>query len=314
MVGWFKKVIFASLVLASCSSPQRGWFEENGKIKALATTAQVGFLVSAIGGDRVDVWILIRGDVDPHSYELVKGDGERLDRADVVYYNGLGLEHGAALSSWLKGSQKAVAVGDAIAKRASEKILYKESTIDPHVWMDISLWREGIDAVVEGLSRADPERSEEYRARGEALSEEMMTAHKELWAKLHSVPSEKRYLVTSHDAFHYFTRGYLAEIGEENWGERFAAPEGLAPEGQLNGRDIQNIVAYLYSKKVEVLFPESNVSRDSVRKVADAGLELGLKIRVCPEPLYGDSMSGLGYLEMMRKNGSTIQRYLSCTR
>ena len=127
---------------------------------------------------------------------------------------------------------------------------------------------------------------------------------------LHKVPAEKRYLVTSHDAFQYFTKSYLAEPGEIDWHDRFAAPEGLAPEGQLNPRDIQKIIDYLRVRKISVLFPESNVSRDSIRKIASAGRELGLEIRVCSEPLYGDSMSGLGYLEMMQRNAETIAKHL----
>ena len=106
----------------------------------------------------------------------------------------------------------------------------------------------------------------------------MEAAHREIRASSKH-PCRKRYLVTSHDAFHYFTRSYLAEPGEANWAKRFAAPEGLAPEGQLNPRDIQKIIDYLRVKKISVLFPESNVSRDSIRKIATAGRELGLEIR-----------------------------------
>jgi manganese/zinc/iron transport system substrate-binding protein len=138
----------------------------------------------------------------------------------------------------------------------------------------------------------------------------MERAHAGVLSRLQEIPSDKRYLVTSHDAFHYFTRSYLADPGQADWAERFAAPEGLAPEGQLNPRDIQAIIDFLRAKKISVLFPESNVSRDSIRKIAVAGRELGLEIRICSEPLYGDAMSGLSYLDMMRHNAETIAKYL----
>jgi manganese/zinc/iron transport system substrate-binding protein len=116
--------------------------------------------------------------------------------------------------------------------------------------------------------------------------------------------------VTSHDAFHYFTKSYLADPEEVNWAERFAAPEGLAPEGQLNPGDIQKIVDFLRARNICVLFPESNVSRDSIRKIATVGRELGLEVCICSEPLYGDSMGQLTYLEMMRHNAQTIANHL----
>jgi manganese/zinc/iron transport system substrate-binding protein len=286
------------------------WMQDDGKIKILSTTAQVGDLVTAVGGDRVSNWVLIQGELDPHSYEIVKGDGEKLSRADLIFYNGLGLEHGAALSAQLRNSPKATGLGERIQKVHPEKILLKDGAVDPHIWMDISLWKEAVPAVVEELSKLDPEGAPEYRKRGEALMLQMEEAHLALVEKMQKIPSEKRYLVTSHDAFHYFTRSYLANPGEKNWTDRFAAPEGLAPDGQLSPVDIQNIIDYLRAHKISVVFPESNVSRDSIRKIASAGREMGLEIEICSEPLYGDSMSHLSYLEMMRQNGDVIARYL----
>ena len=89
---------FLSLIIAigfvSCkrNSFTNDWMsKENGKIKVLATTAMIADLVKQVGGDEVDVIILIQGDVDPHSYEMRKGDAEKFDHADLIFYNGLGL-------------------------------------------------------------------------------------------------------------------------------------------------------------------------------------------------------------------------------
>ncbi len=308
-----KKVIFALLAMAlwaGCSAPKGRWPVSTDKLKVLSTTAQIGDLAAAVGGERVEPYVLIRGDLDPHSYEIVKGDNEKLTTADLIFYNGLGLEHGASLSTLLRSSSKAIPIGEKISLAHPDKILKKGEVVDPHIWMDISLWQKGIDPIVEAFSKADPEGALYYQERGERLSNEMASVHDEVQQLLRSIPSEKRYLVTSHDAFHYFTRSYLAEPNELNWADRFAAPEGLAPEGQLNPRDIQKIIDHLRQKKISVLFPESNVSRDSIRKIASAGRELGLEIRICSEPLYGDAMSHLTYIEMMRHNAETIAKYL----
>lgn len=295
-----------------CATQNRlnSWMKEDGKLKILSTTAQVGDLAAEIGGERVDALVLIQGDLDPHSYEIVKGDAEKFLRAQVIFHNGLGLEHGASLSALLRDSPRAVAVGDRIREKNPGAILKKGQSLDPHLWMDISLWAQAIDPIVEGLSAADPEGASYYRARGEALAAKMREAHVRLKERLHRIPAQKRYLVTSHDAFQYFTRSYLAEPNEELWSERFEAPEGLAPDGQLNPLDIQRIIDYLKAKKIAVIFPESNVSRDAIKKIASSGKELGLDIRICSEPLYGDAMGGLSYLEMMERNAEVIQRNL----
>src|SRR5262245_55258644 len=90
------------------------WLSDNGKIKVLSTIAQIGDRGSAVGGDRIDSLVLVPGEMGPHSYELVKGDAEKFSRADVILYNGLGLEHGASLFAILKSSPKAVPIGDEV--------------------------------------------------------------------------------------------------------------------------------------------------------------------------------------------------------
>ena len=302
----FKKVILGLglFLAASCSNNGErlsAWMKEENKIKILSTTSQIGDLAAEVGGERVHSWILIDGGLDPHSYELVKGDDEKLIRADIVFYNGLGLEHGASLSTHLRGNPHALAVAEKIAQTAPELILKRKGAVDPHLWMDVSLWKRGVGPVVEALSKTDPEGASYYRQRGDELEQKMDRIHDEIIEMMAQIPAEKRYLVTSHDAFQYFARSYLSGS---------AAPEGLAPDGQLSPVDIRRIIDFLVEHQISVIFPESNVSRDSIAKIASAGKEMKIDVRISSEPLYGDEMGGLSYLEMMKKNAETISRNL----
>ena len=309
-------LLLLALFSFGCSKGKRtshlnNWMEDSKELRVLCTTAQIGDLVTAIGGERVKTWILIQGDLDPHSYELVKGDGEKIENADLIFYNGLNLEHGVSLSELLRLSPKAVAVGDAIASSHPEKIMEKDAIVDPHLWMDVSLWSLGVNPILEQLVSSDPEGASYYEKKANELSKEMEKAHLEIRERLSQIPEKKRYLLTSHDAFRYFTKAYFSTDESESWHLRFAAPEGLAPDGQLSPVDIQRMIVFVKECRTEVLFPESNVSRDSIKKIALAGKELGLNVRVCSETLYGDSMSGLTYFEMMKKNADVLARYLS---
>ncbi len=69
-------------------------------------------IVRQVGGEHVDVIALINGEMDPHSYQLVKGDGEKITRADLIFANGLGLEHGPSLRQQLENNPKAVPLGN----------------------------------------------------------------------------------------------------------------------------------------------------------------------------------------------------------
>jgi manganese/zinc/iron transport system substrate-binding protein len=295
------------LLLFGCSRVEIK--NESTKPKVLSTIAQIGDLVSEIGGDRIESHVLVRGELNPHTYELVKGDDDKIQGANRLFYNGLGLEHGASVAAQIEAHPHAFAVGDAIRQKFPQQILWKEGTLDPHIWMDISLWAEAVDPIAEQLIEMDPAGKEEYLERARLLKEKMVQIDQRIVDHLQKIPAHRRYLVTSHDAFHYFARRYLAEAGEAGWETRFAAPEGLAPDGQLTGADLQKIVDHLSAHRIEILFPESNVSRDSIRKIASAGKYHGLNVRICQEVLYGDSMRG-NYLEAMIHNADTIEKNL----
>jgi manganese/zinc/iron transport system substrate-binding protein len=290
------------------------WAEPNGKIKVLSTTAMIDDIVEQIGGDRIDSIALITGGIDPHSYELVKGDDEKLSLAQVIFYNGLGLEHGASLRYQLEHHANTVALGNAILKKDPGQILHAGMEIDPHLWMDISLWSKIIDPIAGALSQLDPEGKESYQRRADLVRQKMLQEHQNVYRGLQSVPQEKRYLVTSHDAFNYFTRAYLAAPNEklpDQWKKRFDAPEGLAPEGQLSTSDIQAIIDHLIAYHIQVVFPESNVSRDSLKKIVHACAQKGFAVKISTDTLYGDAMGPPGsdadtYLKMIRRDADVL--------
>lgn len=289
------KYFFIALVcLFGCSS-ERASFQESEKIKVLSTIAMIDDLVGRVGKDRIQHFPLIVGEVDPHSYELVKGDDEKMAYADLIVANGLGLEHGASLQTQLLQHKHTVHLGDEIQKKASDRILSVNGELDPHVWMDISLWVEGLDAIVLALSQEDPENREFYVANGARAKKEMLEKHHALQEKMREIPSEKRYLVTSHDAFHYFARAYLGDDNEA----RCVAPEGLAPEGQLSSQDIRRVVNHLSDHQIGVVFPESNVSRGALRKIVTCCKH---PVHCSDQSLYGDAMGEGDYLSMIEHN------------
>lgn len=311
-------------LLIGCSGGQdralrvRHWMEPNGKIKVLATTGMVAALVAAVGGDRVDVLTLIEPGLDPHSYQLVKGDIEKFQRADLIVYNGLGLEHGASLFQQLMQSPKALSLGAVIEAHYPDKLLMIKGQRDPHIWMDVALFVKVLPAITEALATLEPASAALFMEHQEQATKQLLELDHQLYVLLQSVPEEKRYLVTSHDAFNYFARAYLAtpqEMTQEQWQPRFQAPEGLAPESQLSSMDIKFLMDHLLHYKICVLFPESNVSQDSIRKIVEASNQVGVQLVIAEHFLYADAMGITGsdgdtYAKMMSHNGRIIHDYL----
>lgn len=290
----------------------------NGKLKILSTIAMIDDVVKQVGGEYIDSITLIKGELNPHTYQLVKGDDEKLAFADLIFYNGLGLEHGPSLRNFLEKSPNSIALGNKIWEEEPSAILYQNGQLDPHIWMDLEIWSKTLPFIVEALSKKDPSHSEYFQKNADLLKKEMGQLHLSIQQELQDIPAKKRYLVTSHDAFNYFTRAYLAEPDEKisnKWQERFAAPEGLAPESQLSATDIQNIINHVCKYQIHILFPESNVSKDSIRKIVNACQEKGMRIKIANEFLYADAMGAPGsdgdsYLKMVQHNGKIIAYFL----
>ena len=257
--------LFTALIICfiSCDNKNQpfneicSWMIPDGKIKILSTTAMINDVVKQIAGEHADTLTLIQGNLDPHSYQLVKGDDEKLKVADLIFYNGLGLEHGASLQHTLEDHPNAVSLGKELFIESPSRMIYVSGQVDPHIWMDMALFSEIIPVIVERLSAFDHVHEADYHRNGEKLKYQLLHIHHELRTSLHKIPAAQRYLVTSHDAFNYFARAYLAEQGEmadELWRDRFQAPEGLAPDSQLSSTDLQLILNHLKKYRSESYF------------------------------------------------------------
>lgn len=304
--------VLAMVAFVGCSKgPKQNlneWMAQEGCLKVLSTTAMIEDVVKQVGGEEICSLCLIVGDLDPHSYELVKGDDEKLQAADVIFYNGVGLEHGASIRYYLTHDSKAVAVGDTLLDRFPDRLVRVDGELDPHIWMDMDLFSEIVDPIVATLSEKDPAKASLFYERGQIVKEKLKAKDRLLRETMSQVPPEKRFLVTSHDAFHYFTKRYLALEEDPNWERRVQAPEGLAPDGQMSVFDIQKVTDFLCENQVQVVFPESNVSRDSLRKIVHVCKKKGLEVHVADVPLYGDTMAGANsYEEMMEHNVNTLK-------
>ena len=309
-----------TLLTTSCSKsnePCHAASQIKPKIQVLCTIGMISDLVKEIGKDKVEVVTLISENLDPHTYELVKGDDEKFSYANLIFYNGLGLEHNPSIFRHLNEHSNSYALGDYIKKKYPESILFTDGQVDPHIWMDISIWSKTTQVIQDALIKLDSENQELYKSNCLHLQSELEKAHQETLLILRSIPDHKRYLVSCHDAFFYFARRYLAQENEYSsdlWRKRFKAPEGLAPDCQLSTQDILDVVTHIKAYQIQTIFPESGVNLDSIHKIQEVTLKMGHPISIAPAPLYGDCMgnqeSNNTYIKMIKHNAKTIAKYI----
>ncbi len=276
---------------ASSDSARRAY-----PLRIVCTTGHVADLLRNIGGDHVAVEALMGSGVDPHLYKATPSGVRRLMAADVVFYSGLHLE--GRLASLLEklGRRKAVyAVTEDLA------LAHAEEHPDPHVWFDVSLWAQCIDAATRRLIALDPEHAEDYRRNAAAYSVRLAELHAWCGTRLAEIPRQQRVLVTAHDAFGHFGRAYDIEV---------RGLQGLSTTDEADLQTVGQLVDLLAERKIKAVFVESSVPAKNVRALVEACAARGHETAIGGE-LFSDALGSEGtdeatYVGVVRFNVKTI--------
>ena len=137
-----------------------------------------------------------------------------MQKADVVVYNGLHLE--GKMGEIFENLSVQESTVLCIEKGLDEsKLLAWEadsSIHDPHIWFDVSLWKDAAKTVAKGLAQADPNGKADYEANLEAYLKELEETDAYIRSRAAELPEAQRVLVTAHDAFQYFGKAYGFEV------------------------------------------------------------------------------------------------------
>lgn len=292
-----------ALLLAACGSTSASGNIADRPIRAVATTGMVADVVRNVGGERVQVEQLMRAGVDPHLYQASEGDVSRLAGADIIFYSGMHLE--AKLTDVLErvneSGKPTVAIAEVLPE--DQRLAPPEFAgfYDPHIWMDAKLWLLTVDAVETAMIELDPTHAETYQRNAADYRSRLEALEVYVQERLTELPKEKRILVTAHDAFNYFARGYEFEV---------FAPQGISTATEAGVEDIRRTIDVLVERNVPAVFIESTISPDIVEAVREGAKDRGHEVAIGGQ-LFTDAMGDAGTAEgtyegMIRHNIDTI--------
>lgn len=276
-------------------------------LQVVATVGMVADVVREVGGDRVQVQALMGAGVDPHLYKPTRGDVASLLAADLVFYSGLMLEGRMSdlLSKLGKGGKLVVAVTDVLPRDRLLSFPAKPGHHDPHVWMDVSLWRQTVDAIAQALGAADPEHTDDFAERARRYGAQLDELHAYVARVIGTLPAERRLLVTAHDAFGYFGRAYGLEV---------RGIQGVSTESEAGLEGIQRLLDTIVERKVPAVFVETSVAEKNVRALVEGAAARDHALQVGAS-LFSDAMGAADtyegtYIGMLDHNATTIARAL----
>jgi len=288
----------------------------SGKLNVVTTLPLFADFVREIGGDRVEVNSLLPIGSDPHTWEPVPSDVQRVAEADIAFANGLDLEPAAisVIEPNLGGSApfvllapKAEEAGATVAKLpegfAEEggeggAPAGEEPGDDPHMWMDPANAALYAGIIRDALTQADPEGKSSYDKNYDDYVSAIEDVKSYVLNKVDAIPETNRKLVTTHDAFGYFSRAYGLSI------VAFVAP---GPGQETSPADIAKLSRAMKDEGVPAVFVEPQIHSEG-EILRQAGEDAGVQVCI----LYSDSLDDKvsTYIELMRFNADELARCL----
>ncbi|WP_420455252.1 metal ABC transporter solute-binding protein, Zn/Mn family [Rubrivirga sp.] len=298
-------VLAVSVFLSACG-PATGTADgpiAERPVRVVATTSLIADLAREVGGDRVEVEGLMGPGVDPHLYRPRESDVARLVGADIVLYNGLELE--GKMGEVLEQVEGRGIIAEPVAETIGEGGLLAppefQGAFDPHVWMDVALWRRVSTAVADALVALDPTHAETYVANAEAYQARLTALDAWVREQTATVPPDQRVIVTAHDAFNYFGRAYGFEV---------RGLQGLSTATEAGTADVRDLAAFVAERRIPAMFVETSVSPRNIQAVLQAVQARGFDVAIGGN-LFSDALGDPGtpegtYEGMIRHNVGTI--------
>ena len=294
----------AVLALLCCGVPAAAQGSID-KVKVVASFSILADLVRNVGGDRVEVAVLVGRNGDSHAFEPTPADSRRLAEARLVVVNGLGLEGWLDRLVRASGSQAPVAVASAGVRprpgKLDETRLYQDRAgVDPHAWQSVESVERYVANIRDALIGIDPAGKAIYAANAGAYLKRLDALDQEIRRALATIPPERRRIITSHDAFGYFADAY---------GIDFLAPAGLANEAEPSARAVARIIRRIEADRIPALFLENVVDPRLIEAIArETGARVG-------GTLYSDALTAPDgpaptYLDLMRHNAQELAKAL----
>lgn len=266
------KIVIASCLLGTVSlmgcTPE-STSRSNQSSDRLGITVSIApqkYFVERIGGDRVNVNVMIRAGIDPHTYEPKPEQLRSLSESQIYFSIGTSLEE--AWIDRLAGVNSQMAIVD--TSQGVEKLPMVEhehghsedkeheeerETLDSHIWLSPQRVKVQARTIYESLVELDPSHEEEYRANLESFLQDIGTLDKEIRQTLAGLKQRK--FMVFHPEWGYFAKDYGLEMIsiEVNGTEPSAA-------------ELADLIAEAKEEDIRVIFVQPEFSTKSAETIA----------------------------------------------
>lgn len=282
VVMWHLPLIFFAMIIAGCGRPA---INTHGKMLVAASIAPLADFARQVGGDRVDVNLLVPPGTNPHTYQIQPDQMAMLSKAQVLILNGIGLEFWASNVIDASNNKKLVIVDTSRGLKLFDHSEGDNGGGNPHVWVDPIDAIHQVEKIRDGFIKADPAHASEYRNNAAKYINKLRELDVDI--RLAVATFKSKSFISFHPTWVYFAHRYgLVE----------AATVEASPGKEPSPNDIKNAVDIAKRLKAKAIFTEPQMSPKAAEVVAE---EVGAIVVFLDA--YGKPPS-YNYIETMRDN------------
>lgn len=244
------KVIFGliavslSVGLIGCTKKTEQKSDE--KLKVTVSINPLKEFAQAIGGDKIDINMMVPEGMEPHDFEPKSKDLIELNKSQIFIYNGLGMEE------WLDKVTDTIEDKDKIQLIDSSKGIEAINTagkIDPHIWLSLKNAKIQSNNIKEAFVKADEKNKDYYEKNYKEFSEKLDNLYSENVSRFKELSNKD--FVTGHEAFGYLCRDF---------GLTQKSVEDVFGEGEITPQKLKELVEFCKTNKVKTIFAEQLAS------------------------------------------------------
>ena len=293
-------VLLMALSAGACGgAPNPSATAPNDTYRVITTTSVFADLAKMALGDAAYIESIVPAGIDVHTFQPSPSDVEKIQSADLIIANGLGLDGwiGSLIEASGKGDVDTLLLGEGLDQESGWVYLSNAETsgaLDPHVWLDPKGAILYVQHIADRVSRDAPDLAQRIAASSADGVNSIAAVDQDLAAEFAAIDPARRKIVTMHDAFGYFARAYDIEIV----GVAVAAP-GQDPSAQ----EIRALIDAIRAAGVTALFSEVQLPSKVLDQIA---AETGTTVL---QDLYSDALGAApadSYLGLMQTNADAI--------
>lgn len=284
--------ILCGLLVSCGKAPEKS---RSGPKRILTTFTIIQDIAQNVAGTAAIVESITKPGAEIHDYEPTPLDLVKAQDADLVLWNGLGLER------WFeKFLHQVKDVPSVVLTEGIEPMGISEGPYtgkpNPHSWMSPANAIIYVENIRKALVKLDPANEAAYTKNAAAYTEQLRAVDEPVRKKLEAIPADQRWLVSCEGAFSYLTRNYGMK-------ELYLWPINADQEG--TPQQVQKVVDTVRANQIPVVFSESTISDKAMLQVAkETGARYGGVLYV--DSLTSDDGPAPTYLKLLQYNADSI--------